>query len=310
MRGVSEMRVLAFSHYVDLALELISAGKGLGEVSLIVTSDQEGRIGEIRGADEILLCKELDSGDQEGLVELISGLGSEYDVVLLAGDRRGRELVGQVAHRIGASSAVDVSSLSAEDGKLVIERMTFGGKAVAVEELNLPAVISVQKGKFKPLEEGEPSVREISAPSIDRRIEVLERKEKPKVGVPLDKAEIVVAVGRGFKKKEDLKLAYELADVLGGVVGATRPLAADLKWMEEEVWIGISGVRIAPKLLIVVGASGQQQFAAGIMDSKVVVAVNTDPKAPIFEQADYGVVMDLYEFLPVLTKKLRELKGG
>ncbi len=304
------MRVLAFSHYVDLALELISAGKGLGEVSLIVTSDQEGRIGEIRGADEILLCKELDSGDQEGLVELISGLGSEYDVVLLAGDRRGRELVGQVAHRIGASSAVDVSSLSAEDGKLVIERMTFGGKAVAVEELNLPAVISVQKGKFKPLEEGEPSVREISAPSIDRRIEVLERKEKPKVGVPLDKAEIVVAVGRGFKKKEDLKLAYELADVLGGVVGATRPLAADLKWMEEEVWIGISGVRIAPKLLIVVGASGQQQFAAGIMDSKVVVAVNTDPKAPIFEQADYGVVVDLYEFLPVLTKKLRELKGG
>ena len=304
------MRVLAFSHYVDLALELISAGKGLGEVSLIVTSDQEGRIGEIRGADEILLCKELDSGDQEGLVELISGLGSEYDVVLLAGDRRGRELVGQVAHRIGASSAVDVSSLSAEDGKLVIERMTFGGKAVAVEELNLPAVISVQKGKFKPLEEGEPSVREISAPSIDRRIEVLERKEKPKVGVPLDKAEVVVAVGRGFKKKEDLKLAYELADVLGGVVGATRPLAADLKWMEEEVWIGISGVRIAPKLLIVVGASGQQQFAAGIMDSKVVVAVNTDPKAPIFEQADYGVVMDLYEFLPVLTKKLRELKGG
>ena len=304
------MRVLAFSHYVDLALELISTGKGLGEVSLIMTSDQEGRIGEIRGADEILLCKELDSGDQEGLVELISGLGSEYDVVLLAGDRRGRELVGQVAHRLGASSAVDVSSLSAEDGKLVIERMTFGGKAVAVEELNLPAVISVQKGKFKPLEEGEPSVREISAPSIDRRIEVLERKEKPKVGVPLDKAEIVVAVGRGFKKKEDLKLAYELADVLGGVVGATRPLAADLKWMEEEVWIGISGVRIAPKLLIVVGASGQQQFAAGIMDSKVVVAVNTDPKAPIFEQADYGVVMDLYEFLPVLTKKLRELKGG
>ncbi len=304
------MRVLAFSHHVDLALELISAGKVLGEVSLIVTSDQEGRIGEIKGADEVLLCKELDSGDQEGLVELISGLGKEYDVILLAGDRRGRELVGQVAHKIEASSAVDVSSLSAENGKLVIERMTFGGKAVAVEELNLPAVISVQKGKFKPLEEGEPSIREISAPSIERRIEILERKEKPKVGVPLDKAEIVVAVGRGFKKKEDLRLAYELAEVLGGVVGATRPLAADLKWMEEEVWIGISGVRIAPKLLIVVGASGQQQFAAGIMDSKVVVAVNTDPKAPIFEQADYGVVMDLYEFLPALTKKLRELKGG
>ncbi|MDK2383471.1 MAG: electron transfer flavoprotein subunit alpha/FixB family protein [Candidatus Korarchaeota archaeon] len=310
MRGVDKMKVLAFSHSMDLVLELISAGRELGDVSLIMTSDQEGRINEVKGAKEILLCKGMGSGDQEGLVELISGLAGEYEVVLLASDRRGRELVGQVAHRLGASSAVDVSSLSVEDGKLVVERMTFGGKAIAVEELGLPAVISVQKGKFKPPEEGEPSVREISAPSVERRIEVIERKEKPKVGVPLDKAEIVVAVGRGFRKKEDLKLAYELADVLGGVVGATRPIAADLKWMEEEVWIGISGVRIAPKLLIVVGASGQQQFAAGIMDSKVVVAVNTDSKAPIFEQADYGVVMDLYEFLPVLTRKLKEIKGG
>ncbi len=304
------MRVLAFSHSMDLALELVSAGRELGDVSLLVTSDQDSRIGEVKGAKEILLCKEVDSGDQEVLVGLISELAREYDIVLLASDRRGREIVGQVAHRVGASSAVDVSSLSVENGKLVVERMTFGGKAIAVEELNLPAVVSVQKGKFKPPEEGEPSVREISAPSIERRMEVIERKEKPKVGVPLDKAEIVIAVGRGFRKKEDLKLAYELAEILGGVVGATRPLAADLKWMEEEVWIGISGVRIAPKLLIVVGASGQQQFAAGIMDSKVVVAVNTDSKAPIFEQADYGVVMDLYEFLPVFTRKLREMKGG
>lgn len=305
-----KIRVLAFSHYLDTALELISAGRSVGDVSLVLTSDQEGWRGEVKGAKEVLISKGLDSGDQEGLVELLSGLAVDYDVLLLAGDRRGRELVGQVAHRIGGSAAVDVSSLSISDGGLIVERMTFGGKAIAVEELKLPAVLSLQKGKFQPLSEGEPSIREIEAPSLERRIEVLERREKPKVGVPLDKADIVIAVGRGFRKKEDLKLAYELAEVLGGVVGSTRPLAADLKWMEEEVWIGISGVRVSPKLLIVVGASGQQQFAAGIMDSKVVVAVNNDPKAPIFEHADYGIVMDLYEFLPLLTGKLRELKGG
>ncbi len=303
------MRVLAFSHELDLALELVSAGKQLGDVSLLVTSDQEG-VKEIKGPNELLVCKGLESGDQEGLVELISSLAKEYEVVLLSSDRRGRELVGQVAHRIGGSAAVDVSSLAEVNGKLQVERMTFGGKAIAVEELSLPAVVSVQKGKFKPLEEGEPSVREVEAPSFERKVEVVERKEKPKVGVPLDKAEVVVAVGRGFRKKEDLKLAYDLAEVLGGVVGATRPLAADLKWMPEEIWIGISGVRVAPKLLVVVGASGQQQFAAGILDSKVVVAVNTDSKAPIFEQSDYGVVMDLYEFLPVLIEKLKKAKGA
>lgn len=306
----TKMRVLAFSHYLDTALELVSAGNVIGDVSLILTSDQEGWKDGVKGAKEVLISRGLKSDNQEGLVELLSGLAKDYHVLLLAGDRRGRELVGQVAHRIGGSAAVDVSSLSVSGGGLLVERMTLGGKAIAVEELRLPAVLSLQKGKFQPLNEGEPSIREIEAPSIERRIEVLEMREKPKVGVPLDKAEIVVAVGRGFRKKEDLKLAYELAEVLGGVVGSTRPLAADLKWMEEEVWIGISGVRIAPKLLIVVGASGQQQFAAGIMDSKVVVAVNNDQKAPIFEHADYGVVMDLYELLPLLTGKLRELKGG
>ncbi len=304
------MKVLAFSHDLSLALELVSAGKSLGEVSLLITSDQEGNSESIVGPDELLICREIESSDQEGLVELLSWLGKEYNVLLLSGDRRGRELVGQIAQRIGGSAAVDVSSLTESNGKLIIERMTFGGKAIAVEEMSLPAVLSIQKGRFKPSEGKNSSVREISLPSFERKIELVEKREKPKVGIPLDKADIVVAVGRGFRKKEDLKLAYELADVLGGVVGSTRPLAADLKWMPEEVWIGISGVRIAPKLLIVIGASGQQQFAAGIMDSGLVVAVNTDSKAPIFEQSDYGVVMDLYQFIPALIKKLKEVKGA
>ncbi len=304
------MRVLAFSHDMSLALELISAGKSLGEVSLLITSDQEKYTETITGPNEILICKEVESSDQEGLVELLSSLGREYEVLLLSGDRRGRELVGQIAQRIGGSAAVDVSSLRESNDKLIIERMTFGGKAIAVEEMSIPAVVSIQKGKFEPIEGSKSPIREVKLPAFERKIELVEKREKPKVGVPLDKADIVIAVGRGFRKKEDLKLAYELADVLGGVVGSTRPLAADLKWMPEEVWIGISGVRIAPKLLVVVGASGQQQFAAGIMDSGIVVAVNTDSKAPIFEHSDYGIVMDLYEFIPVLIEKLKGYKGA
>lgn len=305
------MRVLAYGDVLDLALELVAAGREISDnVVLLVAGDQEEKIQGLKGPNEVLLCKDVKSDDQESLVELITSIAQDFDAILLPNDRRGRELVGVIAHKIGGSSTTDVSSLRLENGVLVIERITLGGKAIAVEELSLPAVMTIQKGRFKPLEDIEPEVREIQAPKIERRIEVLEKKEKPRVGVPLDKAEIVVAVGRGFKKKEDLKLAYELAEILGGVVGATRPLAADLKWMEEEVWIGISGVRVAPKVLMVVGASGQQQFSAGIMDSKIVIAVNNDSSAPIFEHADYGVVMDLYQFLPALIKKLKEAKGA
>lgn len=302
------MRVLVFSHYFDLAKELVAAGSQVGEVSLLLTSDQRNREPEVRGAKRVISCN-LDSSNQFAISNALVKLASEHDLLILSSDKRGRELLGQVAQRLDRPAATDVSSLRLEGRTLVVERMTFGGKAISVEELPLPAIVSVQKGKFKPLEGPDShETIELMLELEPSECEVIERREKPKIGVPLDKAEVVVAVGRGFRKKEDLKLAYDLAELLNGVVGSTRPLAADLKWMPEESWIGISGVRIAPKLLFVIGASGQQQFAAGIIDSKVVVAINNDPQAPIFENADYGVVKDLYEFLPALLERLRRSK--
>jgi electron transfer flavoprotein alpha subunit len=301
------MKVLVFSHYFELAKELISAGSGVGEVSLLLTSDQADREGEVKGVKRVIIC-DVSSEDQQGLLSVIASLAEDYDLLILSSDKRGRELIGQVAQKLERAVATEVSSLSLSDGKLIVERMTYGGKAISVEELTLPAVISVQKGKFKPLDTDSTHETLHCKSETARSYEVLERRPKPKLGIPLDKADVVVAAGRGFKRKEDLKLAYELAELFNGVVGSTRPLAADLKWMPEESWIGISGVRIAPKLLFVVGASGQQQFSAGIIDSKVIVAVNNDPSAPIFENSDYCIVRDLYEFLPALIKKLRGLR--
>ncbi len=301
------MRILAFSHYLDLAGELISAGMSLGEVSLLLTSDQRDRLADVRGAKRALICDSISSDEQAPLLDLLTELAKDYDLLMLSSDKRGRELTGQVAQRLDRAVAIEVSSLSLDGGRLIVERMTLGGKAVAVEELPLPAVVSIQKGRFKPA--GGP-IQEVVEVKLGRAsgYDVIERRAKPRLGIPLDKADVVIAVGRGFKRREDLRLAYELAEALNGVVGCTRPLAADLKWMPEESWIGISGVRVAPKLLLVIGASGQQQFSAGIMDSKIIVAVNNDPQAPIFENSDYGIVRDLYEFLPALVRRLRELR--
>jgi len=114
----------------------------------------------------------------------------------------------------------------------------------------------------------------------------------------------LVCCGRGLEKKDDMKLLQELAEVLGGQVGCSRPLVEDRKWFSE--WIGLSGHKVKPKLYVACGISGVIQHVAGIRDSKVIVAINRDPEAPIFEIADYGVVGNLYEVLPALKEALQK----
>jgi electron transfer flavoprotein alpha subunit len=126
----------------------------------------------------------------------------------------------------------------------------------------------------------------------------------------LEEASTVVAAGRGIKKKDDLKLAFDLAAALGGQVGCSRPLATDLGWLTDEYWIGLSGKEVKPKLYLALGISGQIQHVTGIRNSKVIVAVNTNKDAPIFKVADYGVVQDLYKFVPAFIKEVQKAKQG
>ena len=121
----------------------------------------------------------------------------------------------------------------------------------------------------------------------------------------LAQAKIIVCVGRGVEKPEDIKLARELADVLGGEVGCSRPIAEELNWLPEEFYLGISGKKVKPELYIGLGVSGQIQHVTGIRDSKVIFAVNRDENAPIFEAADYGIVGDLYQVVPKLIEELK-----
>ena len=116
-------------------------------------------------------------------------------------------------------------------------------------------------------------------------------------------AKVVVGVGRGLEREENLSLARDLAAAIGGEVGCSRPVAEGEKWMPRETYIGVSGVMIKPELYIACGISGQVQHMAGVNQSRVIVAINKDKSAPIFKQCDYGIVGDLSVVLPALTKK-------
>jgi|Deesub1362B_J571_1020462.scaffolds.fasta_scaffold00004_381 electron transfer flavoprotein alpha subunit len=135
---------------------------------------------------------------------------------------------------------------------------------------------------------------------------ILTEKEKEKDKIDIQYADVIVSVGRGFKNIKDLELAEELSNIVGGVVGCSRPIATDLKWLPEERWIGLSGKKVEPRLYIAIGISGQPQHLAGIRRAKKILAINIDPEAPIFQHSDYCVVADLYDILPLLIRKLKE----
>lgn len=229
------------------------------------------------------------------------------DIVLGHGTKNNRDVLSRLAGLYDLPMATDVIKLEPGEGEVVYERGFLSERAIAREKIPLPAVVLVNPKVFQPAEaEGQAEIVEI--PVEEGPVRLVGKKEKQLSGINLEEAEIIVGVGRGFKKKEDLKLAFELAELLGAQVGATRPIAADYKWLPEDAWIGISGKRVAPKLYIAIGISGAPQHMAGVSNAKVIVAINKDKSAPIFKFADYGVVADLYQFLPVLIKKLREKK--
>jgi electron transfer flavoprotein alpha subunit len=138
------------------------------------------------------------------------------------------------------------------------------------------------------------------------RAKIAKREKKETGGVHLEDADVVVSAGRGIKKKEDLKLAEDLAKALGGQVGCTRPIAADLKWLGDAHWIGLSGHEVKPKAYIGLGVSGQIQHVAGMRGSKLIIAINKDEEAPLVKISDYAIVDDLYKVVPALINELKK----
>jgi len=313
--------VLIYSNIKKLNLELIAKGRELAEgngevIVAMIDEKDEGLANEYisHGADKIILVKSgLDSFKAEEYTEIIANLISdmESEVVLIGSNKYGKELASRLGAKLSTGCVIDCTDIYTKEGELTVERMVYNGNAISVERfLRKPGIITVPSRLFEPLEKDEGRSGEVIEKNYDissSRSDITEIEEMPSEGVDVEAADIIVSCGRGFKNKEDLHLAEELADALKGkTIGCSRPISADVKWLSEDHWIGLSGHKVKPNLYFAIGISGQIQHIAGIRDSSIIVAINKDPGAPIFDSADYGIVGDLYDVLPKLTDSVKK----
>ncbi len=297
--------IYVYSDKKDLAAELVGFAKGCGKRAIVLTFDERAAKDlSNSGADKVCLLKgdsELVENYGKSIAHLLAEQGAELFVV--GATVSGRDIAARVAGYLDCAMVSEASSITYTDGKLVTERMMYGGSVQQSEVLEGLCVVTVRAGKFEAISgAAEVTTLEISA---DTRTTLVERKDIVKEGADLSVAERIVCVGMALDKREDLQIAHDLAAVLGAEVGCTRGVAEEKHWLPVEQYIGMSGAVVKPKLYLSMGVSGQIQHVFGIRDSQIIVAVNTDPKAPIFKAADYGIVGDMYQVIPLLTKTLK-----
>jgi len=234
--------------------------------------------------------------------------------LLFVADDLGRELAPRLAFRLGAGLVTDCLDLRVADDlrTLLMTRPVYGGKALAVMTCKgSPQMATVRPRVMEPLlrdeaREGKVKVVEVDLNQVKTLTRVVERLKGETAGVKLEDAEVVIGGGRGVGDPGGFELLKELARVLGGAVGASRA-AVDAGWVPASLQIGQTGKIISPNLYIAVGISGAMQHMAGVSSAKTIVAINTDPEAPVFQMAQLGVVADYNAVIPRLTEKCKEL---
>ena len=311
-------QIWVFSEKLSLLNELIAGGCALASqnggqvVALGLGPRSAAQQALAQGADRVLWLGERppDRLVDDYAPTLESLLQQRQPAGLLVGaTTRGRAVAGRLAARFGISALTDVLTCSFEAGSLQASHMIFGGGAVRAERAQgRPVIVTVGPGVYEAQPAGQAAAGEIlEVPFIEPVVKMTlrERKTRPAAAVDLSAAKKVVSAGRGLAQEADLAMVEELAQLLGAELACTRPLAEGLDWLPRERYIGISGATVKPDLYLGVGVSGQVQHMIGMSDSRIVVAINKDRSAPIFEQSDYGIVADLYKVVPALIQALK-----
>lgn len=294
---------------------------GGGEVaSVLVGADSQQMVAELidYGSDKVYLANDFSTFETELCAHLMTRLIRIHqpEIVLWGATSLGREIASRVAARLGTGLTAHCIDLYIEEVggecQLVAVVAGWGGNLTLkiICPQKRPQMATVKPGIFSPAERKKRSGEIIPVEVEGRasRLDIAEVVEEPEETTSLEQAEVVVVGGWGLNALGGFQAVDELAQVLGGSVAGTRP-ALDAGWVPAGRMIGQSGKTVAPQLLVTLGVSGAAQFATAVLGSKLILAVDKNPQAPIFEMADIGIVGDLQDVLPLLISKIRAIRG-
>jgi electron transfer flavoprotein alpha subunit len=290
------------------------AGELGGEVTALVfgkgLKDKCAELGKW-GADKVLYAENdhFEYYTTDAYAEAASKLAQDQgpDAVIFGASVQGKDLAGRLAAKLGVSAAVDCTGLEVADGRLKATRPMYAGKVYAQVLLKAdPQIVTLRPNVFDAKESGgEAAVEEVSVEVSEPRVKLEEVLKEDEDKVELTEAEIIVSGGRGMKDSENFAMLEELAGLLNAAVGASRS-AVDAGWRPHGDQVGQTGKVVTPNCYVACGISGAIQHLAGMGSSKVIVAINKDPDAPIHGKADYSVVADLFDVVPKLTEEVKK----
>lgn len=304
----------------NVSFEIIAAAKQVadgGEITgLLLGGDVKSLANEMiyYGADRVITAEheqlQLYSADAylQAIMQVIEA--EKPDALLLGHTAAGKDLAPRISGKLKAGLISDAIKVESEGGKAVFTRPIYSGKAFEKLTVREGMVLAtIRPNNISPLEKDESRSGDVTAMNVeikDLRTIIKEVVRKSAGGVDLTEAKVIVSGGRGVKSAEGFKPLQELADLLGGAVGASRG-ACDAGYCDYSMQIGQTGKTVTPDLYIACGISGAIQHVAGMSNSKVIVAINKDPEATIFNIADYGIVGNLFEVVPLMIEELKKI---
>jgi electron transfer flavoprotein alpha subunit len=267
------------------------------------------------GADKVFVAADdaltLYQADQYAQIAAAQVGSDDYAAAIVPATALGKDLAPRIAAKLDCPFASDVTSVR-HDGGVVVTRPVYAGKAdYTLKVTATPCVVSLRPNAVMPVEAKRDATDEQAAAAESDRTaaKTLEIKQPDRAAQDVAEASVVVAGGRGLRDAESFKLIEDLAEAVGGAVGASRAVV-DAGWRSHSEQVGQTGKVVSPNLYFAIGISGAIQHLAGIRTAKTIVAVNKDPDAPIFKVADYGIVGDLFEVVPRLTQEIKQAKEG
>jgi electron transfer flavoprotein alpha subunit len=304
----------------NVSFEAIGAAKAIADegeiIGLLVGGSVSVLAAELLyyGADRVITVEDekLKQYTPDGYAQAILSVINDVkpDGIILGHTALGKDISPKLAAKLNSGLISDVTTVEAAGDNIVFTRPIYSGKAFEKKIITGGLILAtIRPNNIAPLEKDESRTGEVTSVSVeikDLRSVIKEVVRKASEGVDLSEAKVVISGGRGVKSEDGFKLLKEMADVLGGAIGASRG-ACDADYCDYSLQIGQTGKVVTPDLYIACGISGAIQHLAGMSNSKVIVAINKDPEANIFNVADYGIVGDLFEVVPLLTEEFKKL---